>query len=53
MLVVLESKGLRTNDEAFKMAYTDAQSVALKALGFGARIYIGKQDTKYPTAVNN
>lgn len=36
-----------TNDEAFKMAYTDAISVACKALGMGADIYYAKDRTKY------
>lgn len=42
-----ESKGLYTNDECFKMAYTDALSVACKSLGMGADIYWG--DSKYST----
>lgn len=32
---------LHTSDEAFKMAVTDALSVAFKMLGFGADIYLG------------
>lgn len=40
-----ESKGLYTSDECFKMAYTDALSVACKSLGMGANIYWG--DSKY------
>ena len=37
-----------SNDEGYKMAMTDAISVALKALGFGADIYAGKWDgSKY------
>ena len=48
MLVNKESSGLRTSDEAFKMAVTDALSVALKLLGFGADIYMGMWDgSKY------
>jgi len=43
--VAKESKGLYTSDECFKMAYTDALSVACKALGFGANVYWG--DSKY------
>ena len=40
--------GLATSDEAFKMAYTDALSVACKALGIGANIYWqGGKDSKY------
>jgi len=49
-LIAMESKGLRSNDECFKMAVTDAQGVALKALGFGAEVYAGKWDgSKYLT----
>lgn len=48
MLVENESRGLHTSDEAYKMAVTDAISVAAKALGFGSDIYMGKFDgTKY------
>lgn len=47
MLVSNEKQGLYTNDEAYKMAYTDAISVACKALGFGADIYWQKDTTKY------
>ena len=43
--IAKESKGLYTSDECFKMAYTDALSVACKALGMGADIYWG--DSKY------
>ena len=47
MFVANESKGLHTSDECFKMAQTDAVSVACKALGFGADIYWQKDKTKY------
>ena len=50
MLVTSEKSGLRVDDEAFKKAYTDAQSVACKALGIGADIYWQKDSSKYPTA---
>ena len=47
------SKG-RVSDEGYKMAYTDALSVACKALGIGADIYFANDVTKYtaqkPTA---
>ena len=43
--VTNEIKGLYTSDECFKMAYTDAISVACKSLGMGADIYWG--DSKY------
>ena len=36
-----------TNDECFKMALTDAISVACKALGFGADVYWASGRTKY------
>ena len=42
-----EQKGLYTSDECFKMAYTDALSVACKSLGMGANVYWG--DSKYNT----
>lgn len=42
-----EKNGLYTSDECFKMAYTDALSVACKSLGMGADIYWG--DSKYKT----
>lgn len=35
------------SDEGYKMAYTDAISVACKALGFGADIYWQNDKTKY------
>jgi hypothetical protein len=47
-LVAKESAGLRANDEAYKMALTDALSVAMKQLGFAADIYAGRYDgSKY------
>ncbi len=45
--IAKESKGLYTSDECFKMAYTDAISVACKSLGMGANVYWG--DSKYNT----
>ena len=51
MLIAKESGGLHHNDEAFKMATTDALSVALKALGVAADIYLGLWDgSKYKDA---
>jgi hypothetical protein len=48
LLVAKEKNGLRLNDEAYKMAVTDAVSVAAKALGVGAQIYMGNFDgSKY------
>lgn len=47
MLVEKERNGLYTCDEAYKMAYTDALSVACKALGMGAEIYWEEDKTKY------
>lgn len=48
MLVKVETAGLKSDDEAYKMAVTDALSVALKALGVGADIYMGRWDgSKY------
>lgn len=45
--VAKEKGGLYTSDECFKMALTDALSVACKALGFGADVYWDKDKTKY------
>lgn len=50
--VAKESKGLYTSDEAVKMAYTDAISVACKQLGFGANVYWNKSDSKYASKEN-
>lgn len=48
MLMEQERAGLHANDEGFKMAVTDALSVALKMLGVAADIYMGKWDgSKY------
>lgn len=38
---------LVVSDEAYKMAYTDAQSNAAKQLGLGADIWFEKDQTKY------
>ena len=45
--IAKEKSGLYTSDECFKMAYTDALSVACKSLGMGANVYWG--DSKYDT----
>ena len=42
-----EKSGLYTSDECFKMAYTDALSIACKSLGMGADVYFAKDRTKY------
>ena len=48
MLTAKEKSGLYNSDEAFKMATTDALSVALKFLGVASAIYAGQWDgTKY------
>lgn len=48
MLVEKEKAGLHASDEGFKMAVTDALSVALKMLGVAADIYMGLWDgSKY------
>jgi len=48
-MVSVERNGNYVNDEAYKMALTDAISVAAKALGVAADVYFqkGKEDTKY------
>ena len=45
-LIAKEKEGLYTDDECYKKAYTDAISVACKALGVGADIY-WNDNTKY------
>lgn len=48
MLVNKESKGLYANDEAYKMATTDALGTAMKMLGVAADVYMGLYDgSKY------
>ena len=42
-----QTKAGENNDEAFKMALTDAISVAGKSIGLGADIYWNKDNTKY------
>lgn len=45
--VAQERNGPYMSDECFKMALTDAISVAAKALGIGADVYFQKDRTKY------
>ena len=45
-LVTKESAGLHVSDECYKMAITDALSVACKMLGIGAAIYSGSKYDK-------
>jgi hypothetical protein len=48
MLIAKEKSGLYTSDEAYKMAVTDALSVAMKALGVASDVYLGLWDgSKY------
>jgi len=48
MLVAKEKNGLHSSDEGYKMAITDALSVAMKFLGVASSIYEGKWDgSKY------
>lgn len=52
MLIEKETKGLYANDEAFKMATTDALGTAMKMLGVAADIYLRNFDgTKYRNPV--
>lgn len=45
--VAKEKNGMYTSDECFKMALTDAISVAAKAIGVGADVYYEKDRDKY------
>lgn len=47
MFAASESKGIRVSDECYKMAQTDALSVACKNLGIGAEVYWSAGETKY------
>lgn len=47
--VAVESRGPRMSDECFKMALTDALSVAMKALGVAADVYYAKGVTAFET----
>lgn len=47
MFIANEKNGPYTSDEAYKMALTDAISVACKPLGVGADVYWEKDATKY------
>lgn len=46
-LVAIEKNGIHLDDEAYKKAYTDAISVACKALGVGADVYWNRDADKY------
>lgn len=47
MLAAKERNGIYVSDECYKMALTDAISVACKQLGIGADVYWEKDATKY------
>lgn len=47
MFIAKEKNGLYTSDECYKMALTDAISVACKALGVAADVYWNTDNTKY------
>lgn len=47
MFISNERNGRYNDDDAYKKAYTDAISVACKALGIGADVYYAKDATKY------
>lgn len=44
-IVSVEKKGLYINDEGYKMALTDALSIAMKPLGIGANVWYGPKAT--------
>lgn len=45
--VAKEKNGLHTSDECYKMALTDALSIACKSLGMAGDIYWQEDDSKY------
>lgn len=52
MFAVKEKTGIHVSDECYKMATTDALSVACKQLGIGADVYFEKDKTKYTQKEN-
>lgn len=52
MFAEKERSGIHVSDEVFKMATTDAISVACKLLGVGADVYWDSDKTKYTCAPN-
>lgn len=47
MYITNEKNGKYTDDDCYKKAYTDAISIACKALGFAADVYYEKDISKY------
>lgn len=52
-LVSKSHSGLYSSDEGYKMALTDALSVAMKMLGVAADVYSGFEDSKYAQSGGN
>jgi hypothetical protein len=51
-VVIKQQSGLRSDDEAFKKAFTDAVTNALKLIGVGADVHMGLfDDSKYVNEV--
>lgn len=53
MFAAKEKSGIYVSDECYKMATTDAISVACKQLGIGADVYWGADKTKYDRKNDN
>ena len=53
MLLAKEKNGPHHSDEAYKMATTDALSVAMKQIGVGADVYMGRSDSKYSKPIES
>ncbi|MDF2537453.1 MAG: hypothetical protein K0S76_474 [Herbinix sp.] len=53
MFVAAEKNGPYVSDECYKMATTDAISVACKQLGIGADVYWDKDNTKYTNTASD
>lgn len=52
-LAAKERSGIYVSDECYKMAETDALSVACKKLGIGADVYFSADRTKYSQTVDD
>jgi hypothetical protein len=51
--IAKEKDKMYTSDECFKMAYSDALSVACKSVGIGSEIYRGLDESKYSSPKYN
>jgi hypothetical protein len=53
IIVIKEKNGMYSDDDAFKKSVTDALGFAMKFLGMGADVYMGKMDGGNPDSKYN